>query len=100
MEKICLLLFSAFVGLNAMAQEGGGADINVDVTKDGGGGWFTSPMVWVIGAALFILLLVALTRGGGGSRGGSRTVERTTTDTGDRVTVTKRVERDTDPDVV
>lgn len=99
MQKICLTLFAVCVSVLAIAQESGGADINVDINKDGGGSWYTSPMVWVIGAALFILLLVALSRGGGGSRS-SKTVERTTTDTGDNVTVTKRVERDTDPDVV
>jgi hypothetical protein len=44
--------------------------------------WYTSPWVWVIGAAVFILLLVALLRGG--SRSGATTATRT-----DRVTVTK-----------
>ena len=99
MQKICLTLFAACASLIAMAQESGGADINVDINKDGSGSWYTSPMVWVIGAALFILLLVALTRGGGSSRS-SKTVERTSTGTGDNVTVTKRVERDNDPDLV
>jgi hypothetical protein len=98
MQKICLSIFAVCLSILAMAQESGGADINVDINKDGGGAWYTSPMVWVIGAALFILLLVALTRGGG-SRS-SKTVERTSTDTGDNVTVTKRVERDSDSDVV
>ncbi|HZG99610.1 MAG TPA: hypothetical protein VEX63_13650 [Flavisolibacter sp.] len=97
MQKTCFFLFAAFSSVMALAQEGG-ADINVDINKGGGSSWYTSPMVWVIGAALFILLLVALSRGGGGSRS-SRTVERTTTDTGGRVTET-RVERDTDPDIV
>ena len=50
--------------------------------------WYSSPWVWVAGAAVFILLLVALLRGGGSS--GSS----------DRVTVTKTVRRDTDADVV
>jgi hypothetical protein len=97
MQKTCFFLFAAFSSVMALAQEGG-ADINVDINKGGGSSWYTSPMVWVIGAALFILLLVALSRGGGGSRS-SRTVERTTTDSGGRVTET-RVERDTDPDIV
>ena len=44
--------------------------------------WYTSPWVWVIGAAVFILLLVALLRGG--SKGSAATATRT-----DRVTVTK-----------
>ena len=98
MQKTCFFLFAAFSSVIALAQESGGADINVDINKGGGSSWYTSPMVWVIGAALFILLLVALSRGGGSSRS-SRTVERTTTDSGGRVTET-RVERDTDPDIV
>lgn len=40
-----------------------GADINVDINKGGGSAWYTSPVVWIIGGALFILLLVALLRG-------------------------------------
>jgi len=44
--------------------------------------WYTSPLVWVIGAAVFILLIVALMRGG--SRGDATTASRT-----DKVTVTK-----------
>ena len=46
--------------------------------------WYSSPWVWVLGAAIFILLLVALLRGG--SRNSS---------TSDRVSVTKTVSRDT-----
>ena len=46
--------------------------------------WYSSPWVWVLGAAIFILLLVALLRGG--SRDTSST---------DRVSVTKTVSRDT-----
>ena len=45
----------------ALAQ----ADVNVNITKDsGGGGWYTNPIIWIVGAAVFILLLVALLRGG------------------------------------
>lgn len=40
------------------------ADINVDINKGGGGGgWYANPIVWIVGAAVFILLLVALLRG-------------------------------------
>ncbi len=72
------------------AQEGGDGGstttttkTSVKVTEDTT--WYTSPWVWVVGAAVFILLLVALTRGGGTRSGGT-----------DRVTVTKEVRRDTD----
>lgn len=52
-----------FYVLLAAAQEGGAKlDVNVNTDK---GAWYSSPIVWVVGAAVFILLLVALTRGGG-----------------------------------
>jgi hypothetical protein len=64
MKKISLLIFSAFVSFLALAQDGGGgAEIDVNINKDSGGGFLTNPIVWVIGAAVFILLLVALLRG-------------------------------------
>ena len=56
-------MLTAFFSLMAGAQDGGGAEIDVNVTKDNGG-FFTNPVVWVVGAAVFILLLVALLRGG------------------------------------
>ncbi|HZV70964.1 MAG TPA: hypothetical protein VFG10_15515 [Saprospiraceae bacterium] len=40
-----------------------GIDINVDLDKHDN--WYANPIVWIIGAAVFILLLVALLRGGG-----------------------------------
>jgi hypothetical protein len=63
MKKLALSIYAAFFSaMVAMAQEGG-KDINVNVgTKDSA--WYTSPWVWIVGAAVFILLLVALTRGG------------------------------------
>jgi hypothetical protein len=59
MKRIYLLLLLAFSSIMAMAQNGGGADINVDINKTGGnaGGF---PWLWVIGAIVFIVLLVAL----------------------------------------
>ena len=65
MKKALLSVYAALISALTFAQEGEGAklDVNVD-TDDGGGMWYTSPVVWIIGAAVFILLLVALTRGG------------------------------------
>ena len=58
----CLLLATLF-NLITFAQEKK-AEIDVNVDKGGGGSnWYASPLVWIIGAAVFILLLVALTRG-------------------------------------
>ena len=59
-----LLSFSMLFSVLLFAQEKS-AEINVDITKDGGntgGVWYNQPLVWIIGAAVFILLLVALLR--------------------------------------
>ena len=68
-NRITLLFLSFFVSIIALAQEGG-AEINVDITKDEGGSgvWYNQPLVWIIGAAVFILLLVALLRGNNAAR--------------------------------
>lgn len=93
-------LFFTLVQLVVMAQDSAStattttstsSNTKVNITE--GGEWYTSPWVWVAGAAVFILLLIALLRGGGGS-------SRRDTATTDRVTVTKTVERDRDTDAV
>ena len=62
MKAIYLSVLGALLSALTYAQEKS-ADINVDINKGGGGGWYTNPIVWIVGAAVFILLLVALTRG-------------------------------------
>ena len=58
-------------------------EVDINVNKEGEtANWYASPWVWIVGAAVFILLLIALTSGG------SRK--------GDRVTVSKTIERDSD----
>lgn len=61
-----LMLATLFLTtLTLRAQEGGGdgaAEIDVNINEEGGG-WYTQPWVWIVGAAVFILLLVALLRG-------------------------------------
>jgi hypothetical protein len=64
MKKIYSTVLAAFLSVIAVAQEGTGTKIDVDINKDSAA-WYASPWVWVVGAAVFILLLVALTRGGG-----------------------------------
>lgn len=94
-----LVLFSLFQ-LAVMAQDnsGGGSGSSssttstqssksVDVSVSESTDWYTSPWVWIVGAAVFVLLLVALLSGGRSRRSAAST---------DRVTVTKTVERDTD----
>ena len=65
MKKIMVSLLILFSTGLLFAQEAETKNINVDINTDGGSAnWYTSPWVWVVGAAIFILLLVALTRGG------------------------------------
>ncbi len=66
-----MTLCATMLGYWAIAQDGGGASVNVTTSKtstSSSEGWYTSPWVWVIGAAVFILLLVALLNNRGGSR--------------------------------
>lgn len=58
-------------------------------TEQTGNKWYSSPLLWVAGAALFIILLISLMRG-------SKSKTTTANTSTDRVTVTKTVERDTD----
>jgi hypothetical protein len=63
MKKIVLSVLASFYSVLLLAQdETKKVDININ-TKGEGSAWYTSPWVWVVGAAVFILLLVALTRG-------------------------------------
>jgi hypothetical protein len=91
---IALLIFN-FIQLVVLGQESEGttnstSSTKTTITTEQTTDFWTSPWVWVIGAAIFILLLVALLRGGS---------SRTTSGASDRVTVTKTVERDTDTDI-
>ena len=65
MKKAYLSVLAALFSVVAFAQEKK-AELDININKDNGnaGNWYSSPFVWVIGAAVFILLLVALTRGG------------------------------------
>ena len=91
MKKVYLSVVSALISAALYAQEKS-AEIDVNIDKNtGGDNWYAAPWVWIVGAALLILLIVALSSGGRGRR---------TTTSGDKVTVTKTVTRDTDPDVV
>jgi hypothetical protein len=71
-RTMVLTAVATFLGFWAMAQEeSGGASVNVSTTKTSTStseGWYTSPWVWVVGAAVFILLLVALLNNRGGGR--------------------------------
>lgn len=63
MKKAYLSVLAALVSAITFAQEKS-AELDVNINTDEGNSWYASPLVWVIGAAVFILLLVALLRGG------------------------------------
>ena len=45
------------------------ADVDININKDSDGGSFWgSPVMWIIGAAVFIILLVAVSRGSSTSK--------------------------------
>jgi len=98
MKSIYLFLLATFTSVLALAQEASGK-LDVNINTDDGGGFLTSPWIWVVGAALFILLLVALTSGGGSRRVSNTTVERTTTG-GSRGQVTTTRTTTSDDDLV
>ena len=64
--KFLLLIFSFLSPVLLLAQDGG-AKVDISVHKESSSTWYTNPVVWIIGAAVFILLLVALLRGGNNS---------------------------------
>lgn len=82
---ICFVVLSIFT-LISFAQDTTSSSITTTTTRTEETSWYTSPWVWVAGAAVFILLLAAILRGSGSSKSG----------TSDKVTVTKTVKRDTE----
>jgi hypothetical protein len=70
MKHISFLILSAFLSVVTLAQNGGGgADLDVKITKNDGGGSF--PWLWVVIGLVVLVLLVALLNSGRG--GSSRT---------------------------
>jgi len=63
MKTFYFSLLASLFTLISFAQEKK-AEVDVNIDKGGGdNNWYASPLIWIIGAAVFILLLVALTRG-------------------------------------
>ena len=88
MKKAYFSLLTMLLAFVAFAQES--TDVKVDINGGGNSAnWYTSPWVWIAGAAIFILLLVALLSGG----------RSRTNSSGEKVTVTKTVRRDVDTDL-
>ncbi|HYF31542.1 MAG TPA: hypothetical protein VD993_10525 [Chitinophagaceae bacterium] len=88
-KTFLLLLMVNVLPVLLMAQDTGGGQTTTTTTtsKTTSTEWYTSPWVWVAGAAVFILLLVALLRGGKRGDGATRT---------DKVTVTKSTRAESD----
>ena len=61
LNKFIALFFSLVLSFVAVAQD---EKVDININKDSGGSsnWYTNPIVWIIGGAVFILLLVALLR--------------------------------------
>jgi hypothetical protein len=92
LKSFIILLVFNFIQLALQAQDStsSSSSTTTSVSTEQTTDWYTSPWVWVVGAAIFILLLVALLRGNS---------SRTAAGSSDKVTVSKTVRRDTDTDV-
>jgi hypothetical protein len=105
-KTFLFMLFFSLFSLTMFGQESGGSSdaggssttttttkkTSVSISADDSNTantWYTSPWVWVVGAAVFILLLVALLSNRG----------RDTVTTSDRVREVRTVERDRGTDV-
>ena len=61
MKRINLIILATTLSVISFAQE---KKVDISINKDSGGGnWYASPWVWIVGIAVFVLLLVALLRG-------------------------------------
>lgn len=65
-HNLSLTVLAICISIVSFAQDTKKLDVDIDVNKggDSGAGFLNNPVVWVIGAAVFILLLVALMRSG------------------------------------
>jgi len=59
-NRIMLFLSVLLVSIAGFAQDTKSVDVNINAKNDGN--FFSNPIVWVVGGAVFILLLVALMR--------------------------------------
>ena len=58
--RISLFVSLLLMSIASFAQDTKAVDVNINTKGDGN--FFSNPIVWVIGGAVFILLLVALLR--------------------------------------
>jgi apolipoprotein N-acyltransferase len=62
MKKAYLSVMTAFFAVIAFGQDAT-KSVDVNINTKSQSNWYANPIVWVVGAAVFILLLVALMRG-------------------------------------
>lgn len=64
MKKICSSVIAVLISSILIAQEKA-TDVDININKDkGGSSIWGSPILWVVGAAVFIIILVAVSRSG------------------------------------
>lgn len=64
MKKLCSSVLAVLISSILIAQEKA-TDVDININKDkGGGSIWGSPILWVVGAAVFIIILVAVSRSG------------------------------------
>jgi hypothetical protein len=64
MKKLCSSAIAVLLSSILIAQEKA-TDVDININKDkGGSSIWGSPILWVVGAAVFIILLVAVSRSG------------------------------------
>ena len=66
-RTISLVVLSFLSTLIALAQDEA-TSLEINITTDDGGVFYTQVWFWIIVGLVFILLLVALLRGGGGKK--------------------------------
>lgn len=60
-QKFVFLFVCGLISVMSFAQDKKEIDVNVNSNKNN---FWGSPVIWIVGAAIFILLLVAILRGG------------------------------------
>ena len=66
-RSISLVMLSFLSSSIAFAQDEA-PSLDINITTDNGGAFYTQIWFWIIVGLVFILLLVALLRGGGGKK--------------------------------
>lgn len=63
-KRVIALSVVLLAAVATMAQEAEGSVAETDNTAVTEGAWYSSPWLWVLGAAIILIILLSLTRGG------------------------------------